>query len=82
MADESAAIENPGNFFSWYSLGDALIDSGDEAEGLKHLRHAVKQWPFGGKNNARIIMEGIQNGALPPPDQDIRSKFWSEVAGS
>ncbi|HWA26838.1 MAG TPA: hypothetical protein VG734_14360 [Lacunisphaera sp.] len=82
LAEESAAIENPGNFFSWYSLGDALMDAGEEAEGLKHLHQAVKQWPFGGRNNARVIVENIRNGHLPPPEKDARSRFWSEVADS
>jgi hypothetical protein len=78
--DESAMHENPGNFFSWYSLGDALCDSGDRDEGLRCLRTAVEHWPCGGRKNASIIVEAIRNGQLPPADKDPRSKFWSDLA--
>jgi hypothetical protein len=78
--DESAATENPGNFFSWYSLGDALCDAGELEEGLQCLRTAVGRWPCGGRKNAAVIVEAIRSGQLPPPDRDARSKFWTEVA--
>ena len=78
--DESAAPENPGNFFSWCSLGDAFCEQGDVAEGLRCLRTAVAHWPCGGRKNAGIIVDAIRDGRLPSADNDPRSKFWSEVA--
>lgn len=78
--DENAAGENPGNFFSWQSLGDALCDTGEIDEGLHCLQTAVERWPCGGWKNAAVIVEAIRNGQLPPPEEDPRSKFWTELA--
>lgn len=80
--NESAAGDNPGNFFSWCSLGDALCDAGHEAEGLRCLQTAAGRWPFGARRNARFVVEGIEAGQLPPPEADRRSRFWSELAKS
>lgn len=78
--DESAAVDNPGNFFSWYSLGDALCDDGKTEEGIQALRTAADHWPCGARKNAQVIKDAIARGQLPPADKDPRSRFWSEIA--
>lgn len=77
--DENAAAQNPGNFFSWYSLGDALCDAGQTEEGLKRLRESVVRWPFGARKNAKVIVDAIAQGRLPPAEEDPRSRFWTEL---
>jgi hypothetical protein len=80
--DEGAARDNPGNFFSWYTLGDALCDTGHEDEGLRCLQTAAERWPFGARKNAQAIVDGIKAGQIPLPDKDRRSRFWSDLARS
>lgn len=77
--DEAAARDNPGNFFSWYALGDALCETGHEEEGLRCLETAATRWPFGARRNAMAIVEAIRADTLPPPSKDRRSRFWSDV---
>lgn len=80
--DETGAAQNPGNFFSWYTLGDALFNAGENEEGHQCFRTAVAHWPFGGRKNAKVIVDAIKAGHLPPADQDPRSKFWSDIAST
>jgi hypothetical protein len=77
--DLGACDSNPGNYFSWEALGDALCDLGRGEEGIECLREAAARWPFAAADYAGHIRQLVQNGELPPPDQDARSRFWCEL---
>jgi len=75
--DECAA--NPGNYFSWEGLGDALCDVGQVREGVQCLREAAARWPFAAADYAGHIRQLVERGELPPPEADPRSRFWCEL---
>jgi len=79
-ADDAAVVENPGNFFGWLGLGDALCGDAQHDEGLECLRTAVDHWRHGGREHARAIVAAIGAGRLPGPDHDARARFWTDVA--
>lgn len=70
---------NPGSYFSWAGLGDALCDLGQEEEGLQCLQEAAARWPFAAADYANHIRQLVQEGQLPAPDRDVRSRFWCEL---
>lgn len=77
---EEAEIElNPGNWLAWDVLGHALFDQGNEVEGERCFREVLERCPAAALKLHDIYRDAIAAGALPPPESDLRSRFWSSL---
>jgi hypothetical protein len=76
---EPSPNANPGNWLSWDGLGNALCDQGKTEEGMECLRRMIEMCPAAALLTRDIVEEGVETGALPPPDLDERTRFWIDL---